>query len=68
MNEFLSTDRCDRCGAQAYVRFVNSEGFDLDMCGHHTNKYADDLNAQGFEISLDTRELLNRRAVGAEVS
>lgn len=30
-----ATDRCDRCGAQAYVRATMESGFDLLMCGHH---------------------------------
>ena len=28
-------DRCDRCGAQAYVRATMESGFDLLMCAHH---------------------------------
>lgn len=68
MDALVGTDRCDKCSAQAYVRFLNAEGFQLDFCGHHTHKFADDLEAQGFNISLDTRELLVRRPVGAEVS
>jgi hypothetical protein len=30
-------DRCDRCGAQAYVRVVlESSGGELLFCGHHS--------------------------------
>ena len=28
------TDRCDRCGAQAFVRAVFANG-ELTFCGHH---------------------------------
>ena len=28
-------DRCDRCGAQAYVRATLDSGFDLLFCAHH---------------------------------
>jgi hypothetical protein len=28
-------DRCDRCGAQAYVRATMESGFDLLLCVHH---------------------------------
>ena len=28
-------DRCDRCGAQAYVRATMDSGFDLLLCAHH---------------------------------
>ncbi len=67
MTDLTSADRCDKCNAQAFVRFINPKGLELDFCSHHTNKYAEKLDSQGFNISLDTRELLNRRAVGAEV-
>jgi hypothetical protein len=67
METLVSTDRCDRCGAQAYVRVNNGE-LELDFCGHHYTKLAEDLDSQGFMIAIDTRDLLTRRAVGAEVS
>lgn len=35
-------DRCDRCGAQAYVRVVLAGG-DLLFCGHHFARHADRL-------------------------
>lgn len=30
-----AADRCDRCGAQAYVRATMGSGFDLMLCAHH---------------------------------
>jgi ribosomal protein S14 len=30
-----AADRCDRCGAQAYVRATMESGFDLMLCAHH---------------------------------
>ncbi len=30
-----ATDRCDRCGAQAYIRATMASGFDLLLCNHH---------------------------------
>lgn len=66
MDSLISTDRCDSCGAQAFVRFNNGDAT-LDFCGHHTTKYGDALDKAGWNISIDTRELLTRRAVGAEV-
>ena len=30
-----ATDRCDRCGAQAYVRATMESGLDLLLCAHH---------------------------------
>lgn len=33
-----ASDRCDRCGAQAYVRAVFVTG-ELLFCGHHGKEY-----------------------------
>lgn len=34
--QLTTIDRCDRCGAQAYVRVVlESSGGELLFCGHH---------------------------------
>jgi hypothetical protein len=66
MEQLTSSDRCDRCGAQAYVR-VNNSKYDLDFCGHDFTKLGEVLDAQGWNIAIDTRELLTRRSVGAEV-
>ena len=30
-----AADRCDRCGAQAYVRATLDSGLDLLFCAHH---------------------------------
>ena len=30
-----AADRCDRCGAQAYIRATMESGFDLLLCAHH---------------------------------
>lgn len=67
METLVSTDRCDRCGAQAYVRYIKGDAT-LDFCGHHTTKLGDSLDAAGWSLSIDTRDLLTNRAVGAEVS
>lgn len=67
METLTSADRCDKCVAQAYIRVSHTEGFDLYFCGHHYNKYGEALSAQGFSIVMDTRDLLTRKAVAAEV-
>jgi hypothetical protein len=41
-----ASDRCDSCGAQAYV-WVNGVSGDLLFCGHHYNKIVD--NAVGYD-------------------
>ena len=42
--ELTALDRCDSCGAQAYVRVVvnNSE---LLFCAHHGKKYQEKLSS-----------------------
>ena len=41
-----ATDRCDSCGAQAYVSVKGSTG-DLMFCGHHYNKIMN--NVEGYK-------------------
>ena len=50
-------DRCDRCGAQAYVRAVMSNGFELLFCGHHAKKYQEGLNSSASSIVDETERL-----------
>ena len=38
-----TTDRCDRCGAQAYVQITLKGGGDLRFCVHHYSAHADKL-------------------------
>lgn len=43
-----TTDRCDRCGAQAKARFVKGQQ-DLLFCGHHSQEYKLGLVSAGFQ-------------------
>lgn len=54
-------DRCDGCGAQAFViaRSPNN-GSVLLFCGHHGAEYMPALAAQGFEVD-DRRHLINAK-------
>lgn len=49
-------DRCDRCGAQAYM-LANLNGGDLLFCVHHAQKFKDSLVAAGAEILDETEHL-----------
>lgn len=53
-------DRCDRCGAQAYVRATlpGSDGLQLLFCGHHFRAHELALLAAGAEI-LDERHRID---------
>lgn len=53
-----ATDRCERCGAQAYTLFVHPEFGRLLFCAHHHRVHAAALLDQGFRLVLDLRHLL----------
>lgn len=49
-------DRCDRCGAQAYVRAVLGSGSELLFCAHHWHENADAVR----EVADEVYDELNR--------
>ena len=55
-------DRCDRCGAQAYVRAVMANGFELLFCGHHAKKYQEGLTSTAARIDDETSKLIEESA------
>ena len=55
-------DRCDRCGAQAYVRAVMANGFELLFCGHHAKKYQDGLASAASRIQDETDRITEESA------
>ena len=52
-----AADRCDRCGAQAYVRVVLSSGGELLFCAHHGRKHQDKLREVAADITDETARL-----------
>ena len=42
-----AADRCDRCGAQAYVRATLVTGGELLFCGHHAAEFRPALETVG---------------------
>ena len=59
-----AADRCDRCGAQAYVRATLPGGTDLLFCGHHGNAHRPSLLVAGAAIHDETDKLLVARESG----
>jgi hypothetical protein len=51
-------DRCDRCGAQAYVRATLLNGGELLSCGHHAKEYAEGLKPVVKSIQDETNKLV----------
>jgi hypothetical protein len=50
-----AADRCDRCGAQAYVRVVLAGGGELLFCRHHYTEHEDKLKSVAIAVD-DERE------------
>jgi len=59
-------DRCDRCGAQAYIRVVLGGGSELLFCAHHGRKYADRLRAVAIHIQDESGKLAATPAVAPD--
>jgi hypothetical protein len=53
----IATDRCDRCGARAYVRVVLPSHLELLFCAHHNRQYASALTKIAVEIRDETDRL-----------
>ncbi len=44
------SDRCDRCGAQAFVLVVLDSGSTLQFCGHHFREHEVRLRSVAVEV------------------
>ena len=54
-----AVDRCDRCGAQAYVRVLLISGGELLFCGHHAKEYSVGLKPVAAHIQDETQKLVD---------
>jgi len=50
-------DRCDRCGAQAYVRVTLLSGGELLFCAHHFSEFRPGLEAASAHVHDETSRL-----------
>jgi hypothetical protein len=57
-----AADRCDRCGAQAYLRVVLISGGELLFCAHHGRKFEPELKKIAAEIQDETGRLTDSPA------
>jgi hypothetical protein len=55
--QFTALDRCDRCGAQAYVRVELTSGGELLFCAHHAREHAEKLQAVAAAIHDESGQL-----------
>jgi hypothetical protein len=57
--ELTAADRCDACGAQAYVRVTLATG-ELLFCSHHANENKAKLETIAIKWHDETAKLLAR--------
>lgn len=57
MESLNAADRCDRCGAQAYVRVTLNSGGELLFCAHHSRAHSDKLKQVALNIQDETGKL-----------
>jgi hypothetical protein len=57
-------DRCDSCGAQAFLRATMPSGTALLFCGHHGNAHRPALVVAGADIHDETDRLTVARESG----
>jgi hypothetical protein len=50
-------DRCDRCGARAYVRVLLPSRLELLFCAHHSRQHASALKKIAVEIRDESHRL-----------
>ena len=49
-----AADRCDRCGARAYVRVTLQSGGELYFCMHHAREHEESLRKVAVHFDDDT--------------
>ena len=57
MDSLTAADRCDRCGAQAYLRVTLASGGELLFCAHHARAHQDKLQQVALKIQDETDRL-----------
>jgi hypothetical protein len=59
-------DRCDRCGAQAYLRVHLASGSELLFCAHHAREHSEKLKMIAVNVHDETSKLLDPSATTAD--
>jgi len=59
-------DRCDRCGAQAYLRVELASGGELLFCAHHAREHGDALKQVAVAVQDETHKLGTTPATAPE--
>jgi ribosomal protein L37E len=61
-----AADRCDRCGARAYVRVLLTSGGELLFCAHHGREHAPRLREVAADIQDESSRLEGTPAIAAD--
>ncbi len=61
-----AADRCDRCGAQAYLRVELQSGGELLFCAHHAREHGDKLKEIAANVVDETHKLSSTPASAPE--
>ena len=59
-------DRCDRCGAQAYLRVELHTGGELLFCAHHAREHGDKLREIAANVVDETHKLAKTPATASD--
>jgi len=65
VSPLTAIDRCDRCGAQAYVRVTMSSGSELFFCAHHAREYEPRLKELSASIQDESERLTDTPAIAS---
>ncbi len=58
----VAADRCDRCGAQAYLRVTLASGAELLFCAHHGREHEARLRQVAATIQDESGRLADVQA------
>jgi hypothetical protein len=61
-----AADRCDRCGAQAYLKVELQSGGELLFCAHHAREHGDKLREVAAHVVDETGKLSDPPAKAPE--
>ena len=59
-------DRCDRCGAQAYLRVELASGLELLFCAHHAREHGEKLRQVAVTVIDESHKLGDVPAIAPE--
>lgn len=61
-----AADRCDRCGAQAYLRVELQSGGELLFCAHHAREHGAKLREIAAHVVDETKRLSGTPATASD--